>query len=365
MNLTPSTFFFTGGERWPRGVGTPKGCPPGGAGGALAWSDDPHPMVYPWVERLTWNWDPEPTVLYGEYNFPFRYDANTTEPQPLYWWLTGYWSSYFEIDSNGVMTNSSIIGFTFDYSFTLWARNIYSFQRSILVRVIINDTLAPTWIEEPEDQFLEYGLNLRYEVNATDAGWGIKHYWLNDTYNFMIGNYSGEVTANSSLAIGVYGLEVRCYDYLDNFCSATFKVTVDDTIVPEFLMLADDMEFFEFETGTFALYWEVSDINLENYIIYLNGTEVDSGDLEGGWQTINYEVLLDGLSVGTYNYTIVVTDIVGHTISDQALLVILPSPTDHTTPTGNGVTLDFLPIVTIVGGAVVVIIVIVVIMKRR
>ena len=91
--------------------------------------------------------------------------------------------------------------------------------------LIFKDTIPPEWIGEPENQFIEYGDNLYYDLEAFDLS-GISYWWINDTINFHINN-SGEITNLIALEEGFYSVEIRAYDVLDNYCSKTIRITVE------------------------------------------------------------------------------------------------------------------------------------------
>ena len=82
----------------------------------------------------------------------------------------------------------------------------------------------PSWVISPTDQIIDIGNDINYSLNAYDSS-GIDIWWINDSMNFNIDN-EGLVTNIRSLSVGVYWLEVRAYDAYNNYCSATFTVTV-------------------------------------------------------------------------------------------------------------------------------------------
>jgi hypothetical protein len=218
----------------------------------------------------------------------------------------------------------------------------------------------------PVDQFHEYvgyAGHFSYDLNASDAS-GINNYWVNDTARFIISWY-GVLTNNATLEIGeVYWLEVRAYDYHDNYGTATFKITVDDTITPEITGPGDE-EFDEIVQGEMGISWWVYDESLYSYVILCNGSEVETGTFEFSSGYVEYAVILDGLSVGVYNYTIVVEDMTGHVASDTVLVTILPFtlPTDTTST-------DIVPqvpltMVMVAAGVIGVVIVIIIVVRKR
>ncbi len=211
----------------------------------------------------------------------------------------------------------------------------------------------------PTDQYHEYARYAHafsYDLSASDIS-HIDYYWVNDTTNFSI--YYGAVRSEVTLGIGqVYWLEVRAYDMLGHYTSATFKVTCDDTIAPEFLETPQDYVYTEGVQGGLGVYWDCFDQSLKSYVILLDGSEVAQGTFTATMEYVYYDITLTGLSVGVYNHTIVVEDAAGHVVTDTMFVTINPftTPTDTTTDTGIPPPIPFEVIVAIgIIGAVVVI----------
>jgi len=321
---------------------------------------DPHPLMTPTTPRYFTTWLQTPTDQHLEFGDTFRYDLNCTTPEPIYWWLSGAYASWFSVDSNGVITNTTLFTYELNLPLTVWARNIYSFTITSTFRIDVNDTLAPTWDEVPTDQFHEFGHPFSYDLNASD-GWGIDHYWINGSAYFYIEPDTG-ILVSSSPPIGVYGFEVRAYDPEDKYVSAIFTVTVADTIPPT-VTHPEDQEIVE-GTQVITITWVVYDLNYMNYQVIING-------VYSGWSGVPVDNTLDFTSItqtqspGTYNYTIVVTD--GYNIATDTVLVViissgLTSTTTDGTPPDSGV-LMLVVGVGIVG--VVIVIVVFIITKRR
>jgi len=336
------------------GIGDTPYPIPGSAG-----NEDLHPLMTPSTPRLGTSWVDVPTDQHVEFGDGFRYTMNCTAPAPIYWWLTGLYSTDFSIDSNGVITNSTAMDWPHTGSLTVWGRNIYSYTISASFLVNLSDTLAPTWDETPVDQFHEYvrwAQAFGYNLNASDIS-GIDRYWVNDTTSFSVDS-SGFLRSEVILEIGEpYWLEVRAYDEYDHYCTATFKISVDDTIIPD-IEGPEDEEFTEGGQGYTTISWDVSDQSLQSYTVLLNGSEVGSGTFVYAYETVWHQVTVTGLSVGVYNYTIVVEDEVGHVVSDTVLITVNPHtlPTDTTTDTEIPPPIPF-EIIVVIGiiGAVVVI----------
>ena len=83
---------------------------------------------------------------------------------------------------------------------------------------------APDWDQTPEDQIIQEGDSLYYDVNASDTS-GVE-YSIDDTLNFTI-TPEGIITNSSSLSVGVYPLEIRAYNSFDNSITATINIIVE------------------------------------------------------------------------------------------------------------------------------------------
>ncbi|MFX0056032.1 MAG: nitrous oxide reductase family maturation protein NosD [Promethearchaeota archaeon] len=324
-------------------------------------NEDTHPLMTPSTPRYSTTWTPAPTDQHLELGYAFRYDLNCTAPEPIYWWLSGAFASWFSVDSNGVITNATVFVTQYDLPLTVWARNIYSFTISATFRIDINDTLIPTWDEEPTDQFHEFGQTFSYDLNASDA-WGIDRYWTNATTYFSINPNTGVLYA-ANPPVGIHGIEVRAYDPEDKYVSAIFTVTVADTIPPS-ISHPEDLEFIEGADASGAISWMVIDASPMTYVIYENGDEVQEGGVPIG-NIINFNYAIMGMAPGTYNYTVVVTDGY-HITTDTVLLVITPAgTTPPTTTTPPPPPPPDMTLILVLGlGGVVIVIVIVVLRKR-
>ncbi|MHA1663530.1 MAG: NosD domain-containing protein, partial [Candidatus Thorarchaeota archaeon] len=140
---------------------------------------------------------------------------------------------------------------------------------------------------------------------------------------------------------GVWNITLIIIDSADNYATDIVLVTVIDVIAP----IVDDQtdrQFSEVETGLFII-WTPYDSNPSWYMIYLNGSEHVSEE----WNGSAIAVSLDGLSPGTYNFTLVVMDGVGAYAHDSVFIqvsaeVIITTPTTPTstisTPTSTSTT---------------------------
>ncbi len=331
-------------------------------------AQDAHPLMTPSTPRYATSWIDVPSFQHAEKGESFHYQMNCTAPAPIEWWLTGSYSDSFSINTNGLITNASVWeNYPYHWSLTVWGRNIYSYLISATFVVNQSDTIAPMWDPLPVDQIHEYNTwvnSFKYNLNATDAV-QISTYWVNDTTNFEIDS-TGKLESIAILELGhVYWLEVSVNDTSNNIRSASFSITVVDTIPPEIQGPQDQM-FDEGVGGLLGLQWNVFDISLNSYTLLLNGSEIDSGTFEMESDTVDYEIDLSLYTVGVYNYTLIVEDRAGHIASDTVLITINPfptGPTDTTNITQPPMPVELIVIVVIIG--LVAVMAIVFVMKRK
>lgn len=216
------------------------------------------------------------------------------------------------------------------YRFMLSVTTTSGITLSDEVRVSVIDSTPPVWDSLPENQIIECGSPLRYQLLASDY-YGISHWWVNDT-NFTI--EFGLLKNTSVLNYGVYHLEVRAYDPSDNFVSQSFDILVSDTTAPV-IDSSDDVTYIEGEIGN-SIHWAVSDYNPSSYEILKDGATIESGEWTADMKLIQYSV--DGLNPGTYIFSLVLTDIVGNTASDDIQVIVEEISVTETPTTSTGTT---------------------------
>ena len=177
------------------------------------------------------------------------------------------------------------------------------------------------------------------------------------------------------LELGIYNYTIIIYDTSGNSASDEVLVTVVDGTYP----IIDGPDDLLYEEGTIgnSITWFPMDAYPVSYIIYLDGAPVKSGKWNSTTETIS--ISADGLSLGSHNYTIVVSDIGGNTASDVVIVTVTevsttstisttPTTATPTIPTNSTITSPdgMITIITvfIAGGGVALIIVIIILKKR-
>lgn len=96
-------------------------------------------------------------------------------------------------------------------------------------------------------------------------------------------------------------------------------IFVLDTLAETAIDSPPDMEFEEGSAGL-SITWRGSSSEPDSFVVYRNGSIVDSGD----WDGSPILVPLDGLSSGHHNYTCLVNDTSGNTAIDTVWVNVLP-----------------------------------------
>lgn len=120
------------------------------------------------------------------------------------------------------------------------------------------------------------------------------------------------------LVLGTYNFTVVFTDAYGNVASHQIVLMVEDGIPPVFISTPLNRTFFIGESGN-SINWTVSDAHPQSYTIYQNGSVVSSG----GWTSGTPIVIgLSSLSIGVYNYSILITDAGGNVITHSAYITI-------------------------------------------
>ena len=206
--------------------------------------------------------------------------------------------------------------------------------------------------------------------------------WLMDIYSFRVRAYSLDFTLGDpypDVSDPVSGYWPG--DFADGFSSAFLagEVNPTDTIPPTINSPAD-IEYVETTTGN-IITWTPYDLNPAFYFISMNEYVVQSGLWNSSSDIITLSV--DGLTVGLYNFVIIVYDQSGNIAVDSVLVSVValtitsstPTSTTSTTATiSNSTTTSTIPTLVAlssvivamisIGSIVIIFVVIILILKR-
>ncbi len=269
-------------------------------------------------------------------------DMNLEAPASgfINWSASAFRPSYFSIKMNGVTieediwdgNNLSAAFLNLDpgtYTFVLSVTTASGRTASDTVILSTRDTTPPDWLQIPEDQIIECGNPLIYQLYAIDY-YGISRWWVNSS---LFNIDSGLLQNISILEYGIIHVEVRAYDPSENYVSHVIQISVNDSISPSVDSPADIL-FIVGELG-FSITWSVYDCNPSAYEIFKNGVSIQFGDWTPDMLTIQYS--LNDLPAGSYVFTIILTDAAGNSVSDDVHVTVemLPTTEPPTTTTGT------------------------------
>ncbi len=140
---------------------------------------------------------------------------------------------------------------------------------------------------------------------------------------FGLWNTSDETISVSldGLTLDTYQVVLIVYDIENNTAFDTVMVSVIDLTAP-MINNPSDVEFTVGETGH-EIIWSVSDLHPLEYMIYRDGVLLTNDT----WSSGSISISLDGLSIGTYNYTLLILDVGGNIASDQVDVIVIEEST--------------------------------------
>lgn len=196
----------------------------------------------------------------------------------------------------------------------------------VSVSVTLSDSTPPT-IDSPTDMILNEGdVTKNITWSPSDAN-PSSYEVFDDSVSWQSGAWDGSaITVQlSSLGLGTHNITLAVWDAASNTASDQVDVTVVDGTPPGI----DSPENVTYSEGAtvYSITWDPTDAHPSSYVIYREGVSVKSGDWNTSVETITVSV--DGLTVGTYNYTIVATDVGSNMAVDTVYVIVY----DGTSPT--------------------------------
>ncbi len=236
---------------------------------------------------------------------------------------SGAWNS--SIETVSISVDGLSVG---TYNYTILVTDVGSNTANDTVWVIVDDGTLPT-IDSPADvPYYEDTAGHSITWDPSDLN-PVSYVIYKDGVPVKSGSWN---SSSETITISVDGLSVGSYSYVlnvtdvgSNVASDTVAVIVSDGTLP----LIDSPANITYDEGTtgHSITWNPSDLNPMNYTIYRDGVPVKTGSWNASVETISISV--DGLSLGIYNYQIVVGDIGLNTESD----IVVVTVNDGTDPT--------------------------------
>jgi hypothetical protein len=189
---------------------------------------------------------------------------------------------------------------------------------------VVNDTTAPE-LDHPDDFSYNEGTSGHVIIWTPYDLYPSEYIVSRNGTEIEYDDWNGSVIVITidGLAAGKYYYFLTVFDVGGNNISDTVWVTVFDVTSPE-IDTPDDLSYAEGTTGN-SITWAPTDLHPASYTVLQNGTELESDEWSGGIIVVP----IDGLSLGNYNYTIIVEDESGNKAMDTVLVRIY----DGTPPT--------------------------------
>jgi hypothetical protein len=252
--------------------------------------------------------------------------------------------------------NSSFIVGTYSFECKVYDTGGLMITDTVTVDVI--DITAPEFTSTPQDAtFSEGGPGFTLEWRAIDQHPGnLYEIYVNSSLEFSGTSWDYNAIIEYSvfgLAKGEYNFEIVVYDSSMNNATDVVRIFIVDLTSPIITGNAD-VEYVVGTTGN-ILEWQCSDTYPRTFEIFI-GSDFHSS---GTWSSdVSIILNIDGLAVGEYNYTIVVMDVSGNSVSHTIKIRVIADPnadTDDTntnTDDGDSEGIPNLQYVYFIGGGV-------------
>ncbi|MHA2198793.1 MAG: hypothetical protein ACXABN_02890 [Candidatus Thorarchaeota archaeon] len=199
-------------------------------------------------------------------------------------------------------------------------------SHDVSVSVTLSDSTPPS-IDSPIDMSISEGdatKNITWSPSDANPS---TYEVFDDSVSWLSGAWDGSpiVVSLNTLPLGTHNITLAVWDAAGNSAFDQVDVTVVDGTAPTIDSPAN-VTYSEGTAGN-SITWDPTDAHPSSYIIYREGVSVKSGDWNASVETVTVSV--DGLAVGTYNYTIVVTDIGSNTAVNTVYVIVY----DGTNPT--------------------------------
>jgi hypothetical protein len=221
------------------------------------------------------------------------------------------WDSAYDADNDGSLD-------FFDSDNQILALNTINWLSTTI------DSESPIFTFTPNDiTYLEGTTGHKLNWTAIDSH-PETYTILQDGMEIKTGNWVSNVPTIleiDGLTKGVYVFKLTLFDQSNNSASHTVTVTVTDieSVPPVFIVTPNDFTYSEGTTGH-TISWTVVDINPDSYTLYEDGEDIGSGS----W-TSNTPIIfsVDGLSLDSYNYTLVIKDLYGNFATDTVIVTVI------------------------------------------
>jgi len=286
-------------------------------------------------------------------------------------YLGNYWSDYtgIDTDNNGIGNTPYSINSDKD-NYPLMGPFENRLIMDVTAPMAITDlttsnhteeSITLNWIAPGDDG--NNGMASGYVVKYSNSGSISESNWDSaNTYTpswtpLVAGSNEAHIISNLSLNTQ-YWFAIKAYDEVPNYGdisnSPNGKTLAIEEATPPIVGSPPDITYEEGTIGH-VISWNATDDNPGNYLIYKDGFEVDSG----GWTSDTpIKINVDGLAVGTYNYTIVVSDMFNNTVIDTVFVNVTSSEVIPTEIAGY-------PWITLIFSFITAVTIVILVLKRK
>ncbi len=212
------------------------------------------------------------------------------------------------------------------YNYTLVVSDVGNNNASDSVYVTVNPDTTPPTISSPSDISFELG-ETGYEIawNGSDLNPQAYEIFVNETFLY----WRPWNSSSESMIVDLDGASVSVYNYTINAIAIggnatdSVIVTITPDVTPPTIDSPDDVTY-EINSLGQIITWNPHDLNPSYYAIYRNGTLLYVRSWNSTSETLVVNV--DGLGIGVYNYTALVSDSTFN-VTDTVLVTVTPDTT--------------------------------------
>ncbi len=233
--------------------------------------------------------------------------------------------AYIKDNGAGDLTPANFI-ITSDFTFTptisgmntirAWC-SINGGSQFIDIPINVTEIAAPTIDSPPDMQVAEGNMTASVTWNPSSTQPDSYEIYNNEAL-FSSGSWDGSAITIGlgTLSVGNHNLTCVVYDLVGQTAVDQVDVLVVDEVLPTINHLVNSTVS---EGPLASLTWTPSDNNPSSFEVYREGALIDSGVWDGN----DVVVSLTGLTIGEYNFTVIVSDTSGNSAQDTTFVTII------------------------------------------
>jgi hypothetical protein len=190
-----------------------------------------------------------------------------------------------------------------------------------------------------------------------DSSWDSANIYAQSWTPLVAGSNEVHIISNLNLNTQ-YWFAIKAYDGVPNYSDISNSPSgktakLSETTPP----VVDNPPDITYEEGTIGhvISWNATDDNPGSYVIYKDGFEVNSDAWTSGTPI---KINVDGLAIGSYNYTIVVSDTFNNTVIDTVFVNVTSSEVILTAIAGY-------PWITLIFSFITAVTIVILVLKRK